>query len=227
MEKELSTLSIRIKELRQEKGLTQAEFSALLGKKESTARMWEIGRSNPEYSTLIDIAKFFNVTTDYLLGLTEFRTNTDASEMSSRFDEFIDNKSRFDLYESEMVFDINKYLLSSIDFYRDDTEFCLSFLSLMKELAVNIYDISAQIYLSTLEKGKFENYAESQIKKYVSLVLARLGLMEKAADDTVEKIVSLFTYRLNENIPAKYMPKSVEVELEELHKLFKEHLGGN
>jgi len=224
MDKPVSALAVRIKELRLEKGMTQAELSIALGKKESTARMWEIGRSNPDYSSLIDMAKLFNCTTDYMLGLSDFKNTDLLNDLDGKFLEFMDNKSQFDIYESELIFDINKYVLSSIDFYRDDREFCLSFLSLAKELAANLFDMSSQLHLSTLEEEKFSEFSAGQIKKYLALAISRMRLMENKSNEITEKIYNLFMYKMNENIPQKFMPKSIDIELDELNKLFREYL---
>ena len=224
MDKQLSPLAVRIKQLRKEKGMTQAELSTALGKKQSTARMWEIGRSNPEYSALIDMAKLFGCTTDYMLGLSDFKNNDALNSFSDKFLTFMEGKTGFDLYESELVFDINKYLLSSIDFYRNDEEFCLSFLSFAKELTAGIYDMSAQVHLSSLEKEKFAEFPEAQIKKYMALVISRIGLMETASHESIEKLYKLFTYKMSESIPQEFIPNSIDIELDELNKLFREHL---
>ena len=57
-----------LRELRNEKGLSQP----LLGKDFSVSRQtigsWETGQREPDFDTLVKIAKYFNVTTDYLLG---------------------------------------------------------------------------------------------------------------------------------------------------------------
>lgn len=59
---------LRLKELREMKGVTQLEFSRDIGVAASTAGMWEQGRREPDAETLKSIAQYFNVSTDYLLG---------------------------------------------------------------------------------------------------------------------------------------------------------------
>lgn len=58
----------RIKALREAAGLTQAELGKKVNKGESTVRMWELGKSEPDLDTTIKLAEVFNVSTDYLLG---------------------------------------------------------------------------------------------------------------------------------------------------------------
>ncbi|MCL2570173.1 MAG: helix-turn-helix domain-containing protein [Firmicutes bacterium] len=59
-----------LKELREEKNLTQADLAKHLGyKNETTISNWEIGKRTPELNNLIAIAKFFDVSLDYLVGM--------------------------------------------------------------------------------------------------------------------------------------------------------------
>lgn len=62
----------RIKALRQEAGLTQGQLGQRLGISTQVMSVYENGRE-PPYEILCNIAKFFDVTTDYLLGLSNFR----------------------------------------------------------------------------------------------------------------------------------------------------------
>ena len=63
--------SERLKELREESNLTQKTFANKLNISKSAVSAWEIGRNQPSYDLLIEIAKFFNVSTDYLLGIED------------------------------------------------------------------------------------------------------------------------------------------------------------
>ena len=59
---------VNLKKLREEKRLSQAKFAKEIGVSQSTVGMWESGKNKPEFSTLLKIADFFNVTTDLLTG---------------------------------------------------------------------------------------------------------------------------------------------------------------
>lgn len=59
------------KRLRTSSKLTQAEMALKLGVSKSTISMYENGNREPDFETLEQIADFFNVDTDYLLGRTE------------------------------------------------------------------------------------------------------------------------------------------------------------
>ena len=58
----------RIKELRIECGLTQKQLADELGFPQSSIVYWEAGTKTPRAETIVALARFFGVTTDYLLG---------------------------------------------------------------------------------------------------------------------------------------------------------------
>lgn len=58
----------QLQALRKQKGLTQGEISEILGVKLSTYQKYERDVIFPSYDTLLKIADFYGVTTDYLLG---------------------------------------------------------------------------------------------------------------------------------------------------------------
>lgn len=61
---------MRLKELRKNKGLLQAEIAKSVDLSVQTYSSYETGSRTPDYNTLIKLADYFNVTTDYLLGRT-------------------------------------------------------------------------------------------------------------------------------------------------------------
>jgi transcriptional regulator with XRE-family HTH domain len=61
----------RLRELRKAARLTQVQFSAEFNISNGTVAMWETGKREPDFSTVISIADFFGVTVDYLIGHDE------------------------------------------------------------------------------------------------------------------------------------------------------------
>ena len=65
----MENISIKIKKLREQEGLSQLELSEKLGyKSQGTVGMYETGKRVPDGETISKIASIFGVTTDYLLG---------------------------------------------------------------------------------------------------------------------------------------------------------------
>ena len=71
MEVILPSIAERLKPLRKEKGLTQVEMAELLHCTDRHYQKIEYGKINLPSTTLLFLADFFGVTTDYLLGRTE------------------------------------------------------------------------------------------------------------------------------------------------------------
>ena len=61
----------KLKELRIEKGLSQRKFGELLGVCNQTVSFWETGSREPDLDALIEIADYFSVSVDFLLGREE------------------------------------------------------------------------------------------------------------------------------------------------------------
>ena len=59
----------RLKELRVERKLSQADLAKELNVSQRSISSWETGFRQPDFETLERIAKFFDVTADYLRGL--------------------------------------------------------------------------------------------------------------------------------------------------------------
>lgn len=69
----LPSFSERVKPLRQAKGVTQKQMAALLDCTEQHYQKIEYGTINVHATTVIFLADYFGVTTDYLLGRSEER----------------------------------------------------------------------------------------------------------------------------------------------------------
>ena len=58
----------KFKELRKKAGLTQIEFAQKLNVDQSTISKWEQDKAIPDIQMLVQLASFFNVSVDYLMG---------------------------------------------------------------------------------------------------------------------------------------------------------------
>lgn len=59
----------KIKKLREARGWSQAELARRLSVSRNGVNSWEQGLSMPSPACLVDLAKVFSVSTDYLLGI--------------------------------------------------------------------------------------------------------------------------------------------------------------
>lgn len=67
----MNIFSTRLKELRIARDLTQAELAEHLSVDQRTISNWECGMNEPNFEMLKQLAKFFEVSTDFLLGLVD------------------------------------------------------------------------------------------------------------------------------------------------------------
>ena len=62
----------RLKQLRRREDMLQKDLAEILHVTLSSVSIWERGINYPEVEKLIEIACYFNVSTDYLLGLSDY-----------------------------------------------------------------------------------------------------------------------------------------------------------
>lgn len=67
----MSTFGEKIKDLRKEQNLTQKEMAQALSVTVSTLSHWECDYQEPSFKDLSLLANYFDVSTDYLLGVSE------------------------------------------------------------------------------------------------------------------------------------------------------------
>ena len=61
----------RLKDLREDKDLTQVQIADIVGCSQATYSRYETGALGVPIDVLIKLAKFYKVSVDYILGLTE------------------------------------------------------------------------------------------------------------------------------------------------------------
>ena len=71
------TFPERLKKLRKEKNIYQLELANFIGVSRPTITQYESGDRRPDHDTLKNIANYFNVSVDYLLGNTDERSPAD------------------------------------------------------------------------------------------------------------------------------------------------------
>ena len=78
----INNFSNRVKILRLENQLTGTELSAMFSQTKSAVSSWEKRGRQPSQEILIQLAVYFNVSLDYLLGLSDDRTPISAGTKS-------------------------------------------------------------------------------------------------------------------------------------------------
>lgn len=90
------TTGEKIRQLRKDNKITQTELGKILNVEKSTISMYENNNTQPPSQTLALIAKYFNVTTDYLLGNetpAKFKpqlTDKDKKDIAKQVEDMLD-----------------------------------------------------------------------------------------------------------------------------------------
>lgn len=81
----------RLRELRASEGITQLQMAEILDISKSNISKYEAGTVEPGIDTIVKIAKFFNVTTDYLFGMKKGGDTMETEEKISEIAQDINN----------------------------------------------------------------------------------------------------------------------------------------
>ena len=100
----------RIKQLREKRGLIQEILAAELGITQQMLSKYERDITLIKVDVLKKIAVYFNVTTDYLLGISEIKRDLQGQmQMNETLDEYYDLVEVYkelDKYDQEMIWSI-------------------------------------------------------------------------------------------------------------------------
>lgn len=100
----------RIKSLREKRGLIQERLATELGITQQMLGKYEKNTDIIKVDILKKLAKYFNVTTDYLLGLSDVKRNlTGQIRVNETIDEYydlIEVYKKLDKYDQEMIWTI-------------------------------------------------------------------------------------------------------------------------
>jgi len=174
MNKDLTVIEIRIKLLRDIKGITQEKLANILGVSQALINSWENGYADIALRQLVKLAAFYKVPMDYLIGLTtkfdrenyEFKDNLDLKYLGKKIriirkmegltqEEFANKihskRSSISYYES------GKMMMSSAD---------------LKEIC-NTFGFSSDWCIGNtsicFRREKKSKIKESEIKEYVEI----------------------------------------------------------
>lgn len=117
-----SIFSKRLKELRKEHNLTQADLAQKLGVVRTAITNYETNRTMPDPAALNELANLFNVSIDYLLGNTNtpidnlsVKEEKDIAKKLDELKETLESQSGLLFSGSEMDEETKEFLLASLE----------------------------------------------------------------------------------------------------------------
>lgn len=93
----------RLMELRKEKGFTRDSFAKHLGIPFSTLRNYELSINEPREEFLISISQYFDVSLDYLLGISDEKTPYNTVSSTSDAENLLNKYHKLDPHGKELV----------------------------------------------------------------------------------------------------------------------------
>lgn len=115
--------SKRLTDLRESKNLLQKDIAAIFNVEQATVSNWEKGKRIPDSETLVKLARFFDVSVDYLLGFDDSKKNKvdellekEALKKALQRNGFMDNNK--DLTDEELD-KLMKFIIANKDFLID------------------------------------------------------------------------------------------------------------
>lgn len=101
----------RLKQLRQKNKLTQSELAGILGLKPTAISNYESNRNEPSFEKLIALSKYFDVSCDYLLGLSDSYIPVGGEVLDKEIVEFFNIYQQLDDSGIEDIRSYAEYLL--------------------------------------------------------------------------------------------------------------------
>lgn len=179
----------KLKALRKQKGLTQTQFAIDFNIATGTIGMWETGKRQPDYNTLVKIAKYFDVSINYLL---EDQAEPEELQIArSRTRELHENNS------TPTIQSIEEKTGTSYATFRQWYECTGDYFNDKLCLIADLYNVSIDYLLGRQEQlPELNNKDKREIQEILDdteqQLLSQDGLMfdgSPATDEDVQKII--------------------------------------
>lgn len=105
----------RLKQLRQKSKLTQGELARILGLKPTAISNYESNRNEPSFEKLIALSKYFDVSCDYLLGLSDSYLPVGGEVLDKEIVDFFNIYQQLDRDGTDEIREFAEYLLYKKD----------------------------------------------------------------------------------------------------------------
>ena len=82
----MAKISERLRELRKERKLSQSEVAEMLSLSLTAYNRYELGSAEPNIANMIKLIKFYDVSADYLVGLTDIKYKSEFVKILEKLD---------------------------------------------------------------------------------------------------------------------------------------------
>lgn len=103
--------NVRLKQLRQKHKLTQSELADILGLKPTAISNYESKRNEPSFDKLIALSRYFDVSCDYLLGVSDAYLPVGGEVLDKDIVDFFNMYQQLNAANSKEIKNYASYLL--------------------------------------------------------------------------------------------------------------------
>lgn len=180
----------RLRGLMDKHHVTHQELADKLGVSRQAVSWYYFGKRQPNFEKLIAISKFFDVSTDYLLGISEFRNYNEIREVKQSTEVFEQIEDPLVLEDIKEIFkdlgeigknienhDISNRLKITIDSFH---KIFLSYQEYLKE-------VSADKSQSKMKFLEFKAFSTNKIDTVYESVKAMANELAKKINDSLEQ----------------------------------------
>ena len=178
----------KLVELRTLKGATQEDVAQFLSVSNKTVSKWENGASTPDLSMLVELSKYYGVTTDTLLGLAEKKSTKE--EICSLFNGLDRRESVLKAFESLRAF--VPAMMGIVGQYNDDVY--------DKE---NVFPTEiSRYYRSNISLHEFFEFTASSENVNIAVMMLRnkANFAWMNDSDKQKEIVNIFKFLSSEDV---------------------------
>jgi transcriptional regulator with XRE-family HTH domain len=190
----------RLKQLREEQNLSQSELSEQIGIAQSSIGNYERGNRFPDSQIILKISEFFNVSADYLLGLSKYKNPEEKTNIAKEFTEISSKINALPpdmqkkiasicrtvilCYDSLSGYDnsLDKFFVSELHKIVDLLKVCCNNASLTQKGIFYSWD------KSIMQQGMFSSVKDEQSEEIIIDIIEKSFEYEKKACDILEGI---------------------------------------
>lgn len=179
----------KLVELRTSKGVTQEDLAQSLSVSNKTISKWENGASTPDLPMVVELAKYYGVTTDTLFGLSEDKKQSTKEEIRSLFEGLDRRESVLKAFETVKA--LVPAMYGTVSKYNDDVY--------DKE---NVFPSEiSHFYRSNISLHEFFEFVASSENVNVAVMMLRNKVNFAWMNDSnkQKEIVKIFKFLSNED----------------------------
>ena len=202
----------RIKTLREEKGMSQAELAAALGCSRMTINNYETEKRIPDIEFAMNLANYFNVTVEYLSGRTEFRDKDDIAVSVKKAEQLVKTIEKLPQSDSQRMLSYFQEVLEKAEENELESSviFALSNCFIQLKNVLSGYENLQKSLVHPIVELRRRKVPESQIRLAMKDKENALYQYSFEAMQTISAVLKSFTDEMK-----KGLKKSVEDVLNE------------